>query len=93
MIESQLIEQEKMTMLVANSTRRKSNPAQRRPVRCVETGVVYASSGDASDILSFEGNLINPRSILYVCQGKQKVAGGLKWEYADINLIASLETS
>jgi hypothetical protein len=48
--------------------------------------LVYASSRDASDILSFEGIVVEPRNILYVCQGKQKVAGGLRWEYADIDI-------
>ncbi len=50
-----------MTMLVAKTTKRKADQVQKRPVRCVDTGVVYASSGDASDILSFDGILLTSR--------------------------------
>ena len=81
-----LIDQDNNTILVAKSTKRKADRIPKRPVRCVSTGLVYASSRDASDILSFEGIAVEPRSILYVCQGKQKVAGGLRWEYADIDI-------
>lgn len=73
----------KMTILEAKSTRRKRNDGQKKAVRCIDTGAVYASCSDAADILSLEGTLINPRSILFVCQGIQKKAGGLSWEYAD----------
>ena len=76
--------QEKLTMLVAKSTRRKTDGIKRRPLRCIDTGLVYASSSDASDILSCEGIMIEPRNIMYACQGKTKTAGGLQWEYADI---------
>ena len=81
-----LIDQDNNTILVAKSTKRKADRIPKRAVRCVNTGLVYASSRDASDILSFEGISVEPRSILYVCQGKQKVAGGLRWEYADIDI-------
>ena len=74
----------KMTLLVAKSTKRKADRIQKRPVRCIDTGLVYASSSDASDILSCEGIMIEPRNIMYACQGKTKTAGGLQWEYADI---------
>jgi hypothetical protein len=72
-----------MTMLIAKSTKRKIDQFQKRPVRCLETGIVYASSGDASDILSFEGILIEPRNIISACQGRTNSAGGNHWEYAD----------
>ncbi len=55
---------------------------RKKPVRCIDTGVVYSSSTDAADILSEAGVLVCPRLILYVCQGKQKSTGGLRWEYA-----------
>lgn len=61
--------------------------SQRKPVRCIETGMIYASSGDASDILSAEGRLIEPRNIISACQGKQKSAGGYRWEYVEIDPI------
>jgi hypothetical protein len=87
MIKSKVIDQKEIQILVAKTTRKRSDPSRRKPVRCIDTGVIYASSGDASDILSFEGRLVSPRSILYVCQGKQRMAGGLKWEYADTDLL------
>jgi hypothetical protein len=68
-------------MLEAKTIRRKSKIKVKRPVKCVETGKVYASSTDAADILSSEGWVICPRAILSNCQGKQKTAGGFRWEY------------
>lgn len=55
----------------------------KKAVRCIDTGVVYASSSDAADILSLEGILVNPRNIHFVCQGIQKKTRGLRWEYVD----------
>ena len=78
-----MFNQEKMTMLVAKTTRRKTDGIKRRPVRCIDTGLVYASSREASDILSFEGILVEPRNIMSACQGRTKSAGGYQWEYAD----------
>ena len=83
MIEFDLLNQEKITVLVAKSTKRKADGVRKRPVRCRDTGLVYASSREVSDILSFEGILIEPRDIMYACQGKTKSAGGFQWEYAD----------
>jgi hypothetical protein len=65
-----------------NPTLRQHLPSRKKPVRCIDTGVVYSSSADAADILSEEGVLVCPRLILYVCQGKQKSTGGLRWQYA-----------
>ena len=83
MIGFDLLNKEKMTVLVAKSTKRKADGVRKRPVRCRDTGIVYASSREASDILSFEGILVEPRNIMYACQGKTKSAGGFQWEYAD----------
>jgi DNA-binding XRE family transcriptional regulator len=49
-----------------------------RPVRCIETGVVYPSSKVAanSNPPARQGN------ITLCCQGKNKSAIGLHWEYA-----------
>ncbi len=69
-------------VLVAKSLKKKSK-LKKRAVRCINTGVVYASCNDASDILSEQGLSVNPRTILYNCSGKGKSAGGLRWEYAD----------
>ena len=49
--------------------------------------MIYASSSDASDIVRVEGKLIEPRSITSVCLGKQSSAGGLQWEYVEIDAI------
>lgn len=70
--------------LVAKTLKKGCNAQKKRAVRCIDTGVVYASSNDASDILSEEGLIINPRTILHNCSGRGKSAGGFRWEYADI---------
>lgn len=76
-----------MRVLEAKNLKRKCNATSKKAVRCVNTGVVYASCSDAADILSLEGVLIDPRNILFVCQGIRKKTGGLKWEYADNDLM------
>ena len=83
MNDADLIDNEEITILVAKSTKRNSDRIPKRPVRCMDTGLIYASSREASDILSFEGILVEPRNIMYACQGKTKSAGGFQWEYAD----------
>ncbi len=62
--------------------RRNSNSTQKKRVRCIDTGVIYASSSEAADLLSGEGILVCPQRIHTTCRGKQKSAGGLRWEYA-----------
>lgn len=74
-----------MKIHFSKSLKRRPKSSQRKPVRCLETGLIYASSSDASDILSAQGKLIEPRNIISVCQGKQRSAGGLKWEYVEID--------
>lgn len=70
-------------LLVAKSVKTPSK-AKRRPVRCIDNGIIYASSTDAANILCEQGLIVNPRTILNNCSGKTKSAGGLRWEYADI---------
>lgn len=70
--------------LVAKTLKKRCNARKKRAVRCIDTGLVYASSADASDILSEKGLIVNSRTILYNCSGRGKSAGGLRWEYADI---------
>jgi hypothetical protein len=72
-----------MVVQEAKSLRKRCNVSSKRAVRCIDTGAIYASCGDAADILSLEGILINPRNILHVCQGIQKQTAGLRWEYVD----------
>jgi hypothetical protein len=71
-----------MAQLEAKTIKKRSNKHKRKAVKCIETGVIYVSSSDAADILSAEGNIICPRCILAVCQGRQKTAGKLHWAYA-----------
>ncbi len=47
-----------------------------KPVRCVETGVVYPSTIEAQRVTG-----IDRTSIGRCCTGKQKTAGGLEWEW------------
>lgn len=49
-----------------------------RTVRCIETGIVYASTYEASRKVDIaQGNIST------VCRGGRKTAGGYHWEYAD----------
>lgn len=53
----------------------KSNIARRKPVKCVETQVTYASAGEAEEKTS-----VNRISICRAVRGLQQTAGGLHWE-------------
>lgn len=46
-------------------------------VKCIETGIIYFSSGEAQRQLQ-----INGRTIRNVCSGVGETAGGFHWEYA-----------
>ena len=70
-----------MKILAAKTIKRKSKEQNKKPVRCIETGIIYASSTDAADLLSAEGWVICPRGVLHACQGRQKTSGGFRWEY------------
>ena len=49
-----------------------------KPVRCIETGVIYPSALQAERELNF------PRgSISHCCSGKRKTAKGLHWEFVN----------
>jgi hypothetical protein len=78
-----------MEVLVAKTAGRDRCNVKTRPVRCITTGAVYASSRDAADILAMQGIMLTPESIALACQGRQKSAGGLVWEYAGHSRIAS----
>ena len=47
-----------------------------RPVRCVETGIIYYSAKNAG-----EETHNRPNAITACCKGKRKTCGGLHWEY------------
>lgn len=51
-------------------------PVNKRPVRCVETGVIYESTAEATRALG-----IHNYAIRRVCYGERKTAGGFHWEY------------
>ena len=48
-----------------------------KQVRCIETGIIYQSTQQASKEL----NICN--HIYAVCNGKRKTCGGFHWEYAE----------
>lgn len=51
-----------------------------RPVKCVETGIVYKTQTEAAIATG-----IHKYGISSVLRGKQKTAGNYHWEYADEN--------
>ena len=53
-------------------------PVNKRPVLCVETGVIYESTAEATRELG-----IHNYAIRRVCYGERKTAGGYHWEYVD----------
>lgn len=52
-----------------------------KPVRCIETGIVYASQSMAARAVG----LSSSTGINLCCNGKAKTAGKLHWEYVDKN--------
>lgn len=51
----------------------------RRQVRCIDTGEVFASLTEAA-----KAKGINSSKITSVCKGKRKTTGGLHWEYVEV---------
>ena len=63
--------------------RRHASPNNRKPVKCIETGIIYNCVRDAADNL-IENNIIaNPEDIRKVCLGQRITAGGFKWKYVN----------
>lgn len=56
----------------------------RRPVRCIETGVIYCSMREAS-----EKTGVNRICISNCCRGVSITAGGLHWEYYNEELLCA----
>lgn len=56
---------------------RKHANTKNKPVRCIETGVVYRSIFEAS-----LGSNCSTNCISRCCSGRQKESQGLHWEYA-----------
>lgn len=57
--------------------RKRLGESHRKPIVCVETGVVYGSALDAQNLTG-----INKGNITSCCSGKRKTAGGFCWRYA-----------
>ena len=55
---------------------RNIQPVNKRLVRCIETGVIYESTAQATRELG-----IHNYAIRRVCYGERKTAGGYHWEY------------
>ena len=53
-----------MKIHFSKSLKRRTQSSQRKPVRCIETGLIYASSSDASDMLSPE---VRRRATVGIC--------------------------
>lgn len=72
----------------ANNRRpHKKNTANSRPVRCVETGKTYPSMGEAERQTG-----IDHGNISKVCRGRQKTAGGYRWQFEPSHLGAQLSS-
>lgn len=59
------------------SLARAASMKRRHPVRCIDTGVVYASVADAcrANDIKHHGNLVS------ACTGRYHTCGGYRWEY------------
>lgn len=57
--------------------RKRLGEAHKKPVLCVETGVIYGSAKDAGEQLG-----INKGNISLCCTGRRKTAGGFHWQHA-----------
>lgn len=67
---------------LANKNKREIGEATvKKPVRCIETGIVYSSMRNA-----YKETGIHANSISRCCNGTHKTAGGYHWEYADDDL-------
>ena len=60
----------------------------RPKVKCIETGVVYNSSNEASKEIGLVGD-----SVLKVCKGERDKAGGLHWRFVDDDLFLAAENA
>ena len=63
---------------LSESAKRKLSVAKSKPVRCIETGVIYYGQKEAGKQTG-----IDKASIGRCCRGNQKTAGGFHWEYVE----------
>ena len=62
---------------ISNSMKgNKVQPVNKRPILCVETGIIYESTAQATRELG-----IHNYAIRRVCYGERKTAGGYHWQY------------
>lgn len=62
--------------IVTDEERRKMSEAKKKPLMCVETGVVYDCAEEASKYVS-----VGKQCITHACNGRCKTAGGYHWKY------------
>ncbi|GDX39440.1 hypothetical protein LBMAG20_16550 [Methylocystaceae bacterium] len=67
--------------------RRHAPPNNRKPVICIDTGIIYNCVRDAADNLIEKNIIANPEDIRKVCLGQRMTAGGLKWEYVKNDIL------
>lgn len=58
-----------------------------KPVRCIETNIIFPSATQAANWLLSEGKISSQKygrnKIPEVCRGQRKTIGGFHWEYAE----------
>lgn len=65
-----------------NSVSNRGNKKQSMSVKCIETGIIYASMREAE-----RNTGISNASISACCLGKRETAGGYHWEKVDVNQV------
>lgn len=61
------------------ATKAKISESHKKPVRCIETGIIYPSIGEAQKAIP------NCSKLGAVCLEKRETAGGYHWEYYNAN--------
>lgn len=67
---------------MSESTKEAIRKSKSKPVRCIETDVVYYGASKASELTG-----VDKTGIRRCCIGKQKTSGGYHWEFAKNNNI------
>ena len=58
---------------------KKATEARKKPVQCIETGIIYESATEAARCVP----KTSQSKICMVCQGKRKTCGGYSWKYVE----------
>ena len=64
--------------IIGKKTGAKNGKKRSKPIKCVETGIIYSSAHEASRQTG-----INQGNISNCCNGRHKTAGGFHWEFVD----------